>query len=108
MRVQITERHCKVPPDVLERTMEQIEALAKYDARASAADVVYEEVKVTRKVEVIVHIDGARPVVAHGDGADFRIALDQVCGRLARMLRKRRERRRNHQAPPLAERLTHE
>jgi ribosomal subunit interface protein len=108
LRVQITERHCDVPPDVEKRTLEQVEALSKYEDRATSADVVYEEVKLTRRVEVIVHIDGADPVIAHGEGAEFRKALDQVIGRLGRMLRKQRERRRDHQAPPLAERITND
>lgn len=103
MRVQITERHCDVPDDVLERTNEQLTGLVKYEPRASAADVVFEEEKLTRAVEVIIHVDGAEQVVAHGAGTEFRAALDQVVDRLRRQLRKQRQRRRDHQAPPLAE-----
>lgn len=103
MRVQVTTRHCDVPNDVLERTESQIRSLAKYQARASAADVVYSEEKLSRKVEVIVHIDGAESVVAHGEGTEFRTALDEVVERLSRQLRRQRERRRDHKAPPLSE-----
>ena len=103
MRVQITARHCDVPKDVLERTETQIRSLAKYQARASAADVVYSEEKLMRKVEVIVHIDGAEAVVAHGEGTEFRPALDAVVERLSRRLRRQRERRRDHKAPPLSD-----
>jgi ribosomal subunit interface protein len=103
VRVQITERHCDVPADVLERTRDQIESLAKYEQRATSAEVVYVEEKHARKVEVIIHVDGAEAVVAHGDGTEFRSALDQVVDRLRRMLRRQRKRRRDHQAPPLDE-----
>ena len=103
MRVQITERHCSVPDDVLERTEEQLSGLAKYSPRATAVDVVYVEEKLTKSVEVMFHIDGGEPVVAHGEGAEFRIALDQVVDRARRMLQKQRERQRDHQAPPLWE-----
>lgn len=103
MRVQITTRHCDVPKDVLERTDSQIRSLAKYQARASAADVVYSEEKLTRKVEVVVYIDGAESVVARGEGTEFRTALDEVVERLSRQLRRQRERRRDHKAPPLSE-----
>jgi len=103
VRVQITERHCSVPEDVLERTEAQVRSFAKYDPRASAADVIYTEEKLTRSVEVIMHIDGAEPVVAHGDAAEFRTALDQVVERMRRRLRRQRERRQSHQAPPLSE-----
>lgn len=105
MRVQITTRQCTVPSEVLERTKSQIESLSKYEPRATAAELVYAEERHSRSVEAIVHIDGAEPVVAHGDGAEFRSALDQVVDRLRRRLRRQRSRRRDHQAPPLAERL---
>lgn len=106
MRVQITERHCNVPSNVLERTEQQLDGLEKYDARASSADVVYEEEKHLKKTEIIVHIDGAEPVIATGRSPEFRTSLDQALDRLRRQLRKQRKRRREHQAPPTAERVT--
>jgi len=105
LRVQLTERHCSVPDEIRERTRVQVEALAKYQARASAADVVYSEEKNTKKVEVIIHIDGAEPVIGRGDGPEFRTAVDRVVERLRRRLRKQRERLRDHQAPPLSDGL---
>lgn len=108
VRVSITERKCTVPRKVLERTEAQVGALDKYEGRATAADVVYTEEKQTRKVEVVVHIDGAPQVAARGEGRDFRTALDQVVDRLRRMLSEARERRRDHQAPPLSEGITAE
>jgi len=106
VRVQITERHCDVPSNVMERTEQQLEALAKYDPRASSADVVYVEEKHLKKVEIIVHIDGVEPVIATGEGSEFRTSLDQAVDRLRRKLRRERKRRNDHQAPPLAERVT--
>ena len=105
MRIQITGRHCEVPRAVLDRTESQVQALVKYEARAAAADVVYTDEKHERRIEVLIHIDGGEPVVAHGEGVNFRSALDQVVERLRRMLRKRRERQRDHQAPPLSQAL---
>jgi ribosomal subunit interface protein len=99
--VQIAARHCDVPADVLERTEAQVASLSKYSPRASAADVVFTEEKLTRIAEVIVHIDGGEPVVARGEGSEFRTALDQVIDRLSRRLRRQRERRTDHKAPPL-------
>lgn len=105
MRIQITTRHCDVSDDVLERTHEQVESLAKFNPRATSADVVFEEEKVTRKVEVIVHTDGSPPVVAHGEAGDFRAAVDQVVDRVGRMLREQRKQEREHKAPPLQDRV---
>jgi len=103
VRIQISERSCDVPRAVLERTEAQVTALSKYEDRATAADVVFTDGKHERGIEVMIHIDGAEAVVGHGEGADFRSALDHVIERLRRMLRKQRERRRDHQAPPLSE-----
>lgn len=105
MRVSITERHCDVPRKVLDRTETQVAALSKYEQRATAADVVFTEEKHGRKAEGIVHVDGAPTVTAHGEGDDFRTALDQMVDHLRRRLREQRQRRRDHQAPPLAEGL---
>lgn len=103
MRVKITERHCSVPAEVLERTEEQVRSLSKFEPRATAADVVYEEEKKVRKFEILIHVDGDEAVVAHGTGAEFRSALDQGVDRVSRRLRRQRERRRDHKAPPLSE-----
>lgn len=103
MKVQITARHCEVPREVLERTEEQVASLSKYSPRASHADVVYTEENLTKAAEVIVHIDGGEPIAARGEGTEFRTALDQVVNRVGRQLRKQRERRTDHKAPPLGE-----
>lgn len=102
MRVQVTERHCTVPKAVRTRTEEQVQALTKYEQRATAADVVFLDEKHTRRVEMIIHIDGSEPAIGHGEGGDFRSALDQAIDRMRRILRENRERRRDHQAPPLS------
>lgn len=101
MEVRITERRCTVPAEVLERTRVRIGSLARYQPRASTAEVVFSEEKLATKVEVIVSIDGADPVLATGEASDFRSALDRVVDRLSRRLRRQRQRRRDHKAPPL-------
>lgn len=106
--MQITTRHAEVPPEVLSRAESQVASLSKYSPRATAVDVVFFEENVEKLVEVIVHIDGDEPVFARGRGKEFRAALDQVVDRAARILRKHRERRTDHQAPPLWERAGNE
>lgn len=103
MRVQITARHCEVPKDVLARTEDQATSLSKFSPRATAADVVFFEEGATKVAEILVHIDGGEPIVARGEGDEFRPALDQVVDRVSRRLRKQRERRTDHKAPPLGE-----
>ena len=103
MRVKITTRHCDVPKALLTRTEEQIQKLSKYDSRVGSAEVTYTEEKHSRKVEVVLHIDGAPPVVAQAEERDFRSALDKATDRITRMLKRERQQHRDHWAPPLPE-----
>ena len=108
MRVTTTERHCEVPGNVLNRAESQVAALSKFEQRATHADVIFTEEKRSRKVEIVVHVDGAPEVAGRGDGEDFRKALDQSLDRVRRQLREQREKRRDHHAPPLHEGLAEE
>lgn len=103
MRIQVAARHCELPDSVRKRTEEQINRLAKYDPRVSAAEVVFEEEKRVRKVEVILSVDRSDPVVATGEGEEFRTALDKVVDRLSRILRRQRDQAKSHQGPRLSE-----
>lgn len=103
MRVQITARHCDVPDPVRDRAETQVRRLRRYDPRVSAAEIVFEVEKHVKKVEGILSVDREEPVVAHGEGEEFRLALDRLVARLGRMLRRRRSQRTDHQAPGLSE-----
>ena len=96
MRVQISARHCEIPDTIRERTEEQLGKLSKYDPRLSGADVVFEVEKHLKKVESVVKVDREEPVVASGEGAEFREALDQMVDRLSRMLRRRRKQQKDY------------
>lgn len=99
MRIQIVTRHCDVPSRVRERAESRVRKLVRYEPRLSAAELIFEEEKHLRKVEGILSVDGEEPVVARGEGTEFRAAVDQVGDRLARMLRRRRDQHLDHQGP---------
>lgn len=80
--------------------------LAKYDPRVGAAEVIYEEEKRVRKVEVVLSVDRSEPVVAHGEGEEFRTALDKVVDRLSRKLKRLRSQANSHHGPKLSEGIT--
>lgn len=65
--------------------------------------MVFTEEKRIRKVEVILSVDGGPPVVANGEGEEFRTALDKVIDRLSRILKRQRAQVTNHQAPKRSE-----
>ena len=73
-----------------------MERLARYDPRVGAAEVVFEEEKRIKKVEVVLSVDRTEPVVARGEGEEFRTALDKVVDRLTRMLKRQRGQAKSH------------
>ncbi len=108
MEVRITSRHTTLPESLRARTEELLAKLNKYDARVSVAAVVFDEVKNSKKIEVILHIDRNAPIVATGEGDEFSEALSQVNERLVRQVRKLHEQTKDHRAPPLTEALSQE
>jgi ribosomal subunit interface protein len=106
MRVMIAARRCEVPQSVLSRAEEQLGKLSRYEPRLSGAEVVFEMEKRLKRVEAVLKVDRDEPVVAGGEGDEFRDALDQMVDRLSRMLKKRRSQRKAHHGPSLSESVT--
>ncbi len=101
MRVQIAARHCEVPEAVRDRTEEQLGKLSRYEPRLSGAEVVFEVEKHLKKVDAILKVDREEPLVASGEGMEFREAVDQMVDRLSRMLRRRRKQKKDyHRSSP--------
>ena len=108
MRVQIAARHCEIPDTVKLRTEEQMEKLSKYEPRLSGAEVVFEVEKHLKKVDAILKVDREEPVVAGGEGTEFREAVDQMVDRLSRILRRRRKQMKDYHRSGNAEPPIHE
>lgn len=103
MRIQIAARHCEVPEALRQRAETQLRKMLRYEPRLSGAELVFETEAHVKKVDAVLSVDGTDPVVARGEGLEFRDALDRLADRLRRRLRRRREQRRDHQAPKLSE-----
>jgi ribosomal subunit interface protein len=103
MRVQIAARHCEIPDIVRTRTEEQLGKLSRYEPRLSGAEVVFEVEKHLKRVDAVLKVDREEPVVAKGEGVEFREAVDQMVDRLSRILRRRRKQKKDYHRPPTAE-----
>ncbi len=108
MEIRITSRHTNLPDALRERAEELLMKLTKYESRVTAAEVVFDEEKRSKRVEGIIRVDRGDPVVASGEADDFRAALHQMIERLTRQLRRRHQQNRNHQAKKLSEALVEE
>jgi ribosomal subunit interface protein len=108
MRVQIAARQCEVPTTIRTRTEEQLGKLSRYEPRLSGAEVVFEVEKHRKKVDAVLKVDREEPVVASGEGVEFREAVDQMVDRLSRMLRRRRKQKKDYHRPGGGEPFTPE
>ncbi len=99
MDVTITARHCTVADSVRQRATERVARLSKYQPRASAGDVIFDEDGSVRRAEIRIAVDGAPIRVAKADGETFQVALDRAVQKVARQLKREREKRVDHQAP---------
>jgi len=108
MRVQIAARQCDIPDSVRSRTEEQIGKLTRYEPRLSGAEVVFRTEKHIKKVEAVLKVDRGEPVVAGGEGGEFKEALDVMVDRLSKILRRRRSQTTQHHGPSLSEAVTPE
>ena len=99
MRVKIAARHCNPDEAVRERAEEQLRRLSRFDSSLTAAELVFKEEKRSKAVEGILHVPGAQPIVAEGEGDDFNTAVDRLVGRLGRILRRHRSQKVDHKGP---------
>jgi ribosomal subunit interface protein len=96
MRVQLAARRCEIPDTVRNRTEVQVGKLSKYDPRLSGAEVTFEVEKHLKKVDAVLSVHRGEPVVASGEGLEFREAVDQMVDRLSRILKRRRKQMKDH------------
>lgn len=101
VEVSVTARSCELPAALIRQATRQVARLSRYHPRAVSAEVIFSEKKREKEVEVVVNVHKTPTIVAKGEARDFRSALDEVVERVARMLRKQRERARDHRAEGL-------
>lgn len=101
MHVILSARHCDLTDELRELVQHRFDGLERFEPRASRAEVMITAERVDYTVEALISVDGGARVHARADGTDARTAIDRVAEKLARQLRRRHGRRRDHQAPPL-------
>lgn len=103
MKVNITARHCNVPHRIRTEAELRLSKLQRYEPRVDNALVEFDSDHGNKQVETRIFMAGSHSIIAHGSGETFRTALDQSLDRLARQLKRRRERIRDHKAVKLSE-----
>lgn len=102
MLINISARHCTVADSVRRRAEDRLRKLIRFEPRIDSSELVFEQDHGLYAVEARTFVAGRSTIVAHATGTDPRAALDQAVSRVARQLRRQRERSRDHSAVRVA------
>jgi ribosomal subunit interface protein len=88
MQPTITARHCEVSDALRERAVTVVQRLGSLAPRAMEMTVVFDTEGNEQTVELRLHVVRGEILVATGDGADHRTALDRAEEKLRRQLER--------------------
>ena len=94
MQTTITARHCEVSDALRARAMSVVQSLDDLASRAMEMTVVFDTEGPQQTVELRLHQARGEILVAKGDGADHRTALDRAEEKLRRQVERATERPR--------------
>ncbi|MEZ4414524.1 MAG: HPF/RaiA family ribosome-associated protein [Gemmatimonadota bacterium] len=98
MQVRMTARQCEVPEEAKQRAESRLLKLQRFEPRLSSGELVFTEERHVRRVEAVLSVDGAEPVIAKGEATEFVDAVDRLSERLNRTLRRRRGAKTEHRS----------
>ncbi len=102
MRTIVTARNTDVS-EIREIIETRFTNLARFEPRASKAEVVFTGEKTQVRAAAVISVDRARPVHGEATGSDPRTALDRLADKLGNQLRRNHDRYSEHSAPPMDE-----
>jgi ribosomal subunit interface protein len=100
MDVRITTRRATVGESFQRRIEERAARLDRYEPRLQSVAVVVDEDRGRVFLEVRAEVPGSPALLARAEGDSQRSALDAAMQKLTRQLRRRRDRKVDHKAPP--------
>lgn len=100
MQTTITARHCEVSEPVRERAITVMERLGNLAHRPMEMTVVFDADGIQQTVELRLHLARGEVLLAKGEGADHRTALDRAEEKLRRQVERVSDRRRARPTQP--------
>lgn len=94
MQPTITARHCEISAALRERAITVVERVGNLASRSMESTVVFDTAGTQQTVEIRLHVPRGEILVARGEGADHRTALDRAEERLRRQVERATDRPR--------------
>lgn len=92
MNIEVSLLSKAYTPDLRDFVESKLVGLDKFNERLSSIRAVLDQQKDDHSVELVAKVDGVAPLVVEQTGEAVKAAVDQAVDRLARTLRKQRER----------------
>jgi ribosomal subunit interface protein len=100
MQTTITARHCEISDALKERARAVVERLGSIATRPIESAVVFDTEGQVQTAELRLHVARGEVLVARGEAADHRSALDRAEEKLRRQLERASTRPRRSRTPP--------
>ncbi len=100
MQTTITTRHCEVSEPLRERAITVMERLRNLASHPMEMTIVFAADGTQQTVELRLHVARGEILVAKGEGADHRTALDRAEEKLRRQVERASDRRRARPTQP--------
>ncbi|HEY3012504.1 MAG TPA: HPF/RaiA family ribosome-associated protein [Gemmatimonadales bacterium] len=88
MQTTITVRHCEISDALRERAITVLERLGNLAPRPVESTVVFDTDGIQQTAEIRLHVARGEILVAKGEGADHRSALDRAEDKLRRQVER--------------------
>jgi putative sigma-54 modulation protein len=98
MQTTITVRHCEIPDALREHAITVVERLGNMASRPMDMTVVFDTDGIQQTAELRLHLARGEVLVAKGEGADHRSALDRAEEKLRRQVERASDRPRRRSA----------
>jgi putative sigma-54 modulation protein len=105
MDISMTARHFELNDSLREHVHSRFSRLDRYYGRTSRVEVTLTEERRQKRCEARAAVNGDIDIHAEAVADDFRTAVNRVSDKLARQLKRRSDRRRDHKAPRLNEEI---
>lgn len=103
MQVQVTGKHVDVGEALRSRVTDELStSIAKYFDRGGGADVVVSREGQAFKVDCAVTLASGQQLTTHGVGGDAHLAFDQALEKMAKRIRRYKNRLKDHHGQAVA------
>jgi putative sigma-54 modulation protein len=100
LKIEITSRHGSLSDRLRAYAEAKVAKLSRFNDRLSRVHMVFDSLKVRERfVEMVVHSDTGHVFVAKQQGEHVRETVDQVVEKIARQLKKDKEKLKQHHKP---------